>query len=573
VSLVRVCFFLCGVVVPGLALDREAFTFTEYDLSIRIEAEQQRLAAEGKITLRNDSASPQKNLSLQISSTLGWRAIQIANKPAQFLLQTYTSDIDHTGALSEAIVTLPKEVPVGGTVELELRYEGTVGLDATRLIRIGVPEERSKHSDWDQISDSSIAMRGVGYVVWYPVAMDTANLSEGNEVFERLGGWKHREALGKMLLHVRIPTRAGTEPLDIVAGAPECEVRMEAMGAAPQSSADCKFNQLGLFSPTIIAGQYDILNSSAVRVHYFSEHKNNAESYIAASAKCLPIVTEWFGTPKRTADLADLADPKVAPFESGPLLLASLTSFDAQIAEITAMHQFTHAVFSSPRLWIYEGLAHFAQAVYVEKQQGRSPALDFLGQHRPALVEAEKALSEKQDSKSAADQSLINTSTEEFTRSKASYVWWMLRDMVGEIPLKKAVASYRGVRDRDPAYMPGLVGAQAQRDLQWFFDDWVYRDRGLPDFRVQSVYPRQMLPDGYMVTVSVENLGSAGAEVPVVLKTPEGDLTKRLQIRAKTTASVRFQVLHLPTEVVVNDGSVPESDISNNRFAVQASTK
>ena len=58
----------------GFALDREAFTFTNYDLNVRVEPEQQRLAVRGKITLRNDSSAPQKNLTLQISSSLKWRA-------------------------------------------------------------------------------------------------------------------------------------------------------------------------------------------------------------------------------------------------------------------------------------------------------------------------------------------------------------------------------------------------------------------------------------------------------------------------------------------------------------------
>ncbi len=70
-------------------MDREAFTFTNYDLDVRIEPEQQRLAVRGKITLRNDSASPQKNLPLQISSTLDWRSIQFNGKPVQFVSQPY----------------------------------------------------------------------------------------------------------------------------------------------------------------------------------------------------------------------------------------------------------------------------------------------------------------------------------------------------------------------------------------------------------------------------------------------------------------------------------------------------
>jgi hypothetical protein len=165
-KLLRVLGVLCGLLVQAYALDREAFTFTSYNLDVRIEPEQQRLAARGRITLRNDSASPQKNLSLQISSTLGWRSIQLDGKPVQFVSQPYTSDIDHTGALSEALVTLPKDIPPKGTLELEVGYEGIIPLDATRLTRIGVPAEVARHSDWDQFGKSLSAVRGIGYVAW-----------------------------------------------------------------------------------------------------------------------------------------------------------------------------------------------------------------------------------------------------------------------------------------------------------------------------------------------------------------------------------------------------------------------
>src|SRR6266436_4778159 len=148
--------FLCDLCVlcgfQSFALDREAFSFTNYDLDVRVEPEQQRLAARGKLTLRNDSASAQKNLCLQISSTLDWRSIQISGKPVQFVSQPYTSDIDHTGELSEAIVTLPQAVPPKGTIELEVAYEGVIVLDATRLTRIGTPETTANGTDWDRIT-------------------------------------------------------------------------------------------------------------------------------------------------------------------------------------------------------------------------------------------------------------------------------------------------------------------------------------------------------------------------------------------------------------------------------------
>src|SRR5690348_9839551 len=94
---------LCGLVFPASALDREGFTFTQYNLNVTLDPGQQRLAVRGKVTLRNDSDLPQQNVVLQISSTLHWASIQIGGKPAEYVTQTYNSDIDHKGALSEAI--------------------------------------------------------------------------------------------------------------------------------------------------------------------------------------------------------------------------------------------------------------------------------------------------------------------------------------------------------------------------------------------------------------------------------------------------------------------------------------
>jgi hypothetical protein len=194
--------------------------------------------------------------------------------------------------------------------------------------------------------------------------------------------------------------------------------------------------------------------------------------------------------------------------------------------------------------------------------------------HRSALSTAE---SEKHNrdiaarADDAANQSLVNTTREELYRSKAMCVWWMLRDMVGDPVLKKAIASYRPEQDKDPSYMPRLIQAQTQRDLEWFFDDWVYRDRGLPDFKVASAFTRKTLPEGYMLTVTVDNLGAAGAEVPLMVKFAGGEVTRRLVVRGKSNGVIRVEVPKPPEEIVVNDGSVPESNATNNTFRIDNS--
>ncbi len=571
----RVLCVLCGLLVQARAIDREAFTFTNYDLDAQMEPEQQRLAVRGTVTLRNDSKSPQKNLTLQISSSLDWRSIQIDGKAVQFVSQPYISDIDHTGALSEAIVTLTKEVPAKGIVELEIGYEGIIPLDATRLTRIGVPQDQARHSDWDQIGKSFTAVRGIGYVAWYPVATESANLSEGNSVFETVARWKRRELETEMKIKLTY-SGEGTPPTLLCNGQPGGSQSREQISRADGVTTECAFQPLGETVPLFVIGPYDGLDQPPVNISYLPEHKPAAQTYALAAQLAAPFVSEWFGAPKGRAEgraeVVELGDPEAAPYESGSMLLTPLNG-DSKLAQLAAVHQFTHLAFSSPRPWIYEGLAHFAQAVYRERESGRQSALDFMGLHRAALAEAEKALAGEQGSKAVAGESLISTSIEDLYRSKALYVWWMLRDMIGEDALKMTLASYRPEADTTPTYLQHLIEAQTKRDLGWFFDDWVYHDRGLPDVHLASVYPWEPLKNSYVVTVTVENLGDAAAEVPVVLKMEQGQVTQRLLVRGKSKATTRIESISTPQEIVLNDGSVPESNTRNNVYRIEAPAK
>ena len=120
-SFLKPLCFLCvlwSCVLRCTALDREAFSIPNYDLKVQIDPAQHRLGVRGNLKLRNDTATPQKIAVLQISSSLDWRSIKIGDKAVQFVTQAFTSDIDHTGALSEAIVTLPDAVSPRSTVAI-----------------------------------------------------------------------------------------------------------------------------------------------------------------------------------------------------------------------------------------------------------------------------------------------------------------------------------------------------------------------------------------------------------------------------------------------------------------------
>ena len=570
--------FLCvlcvlfGASLFAAALDREAFTIAKYELEIRLEPEQQRLGARGKITLRNDSTQPRKVVALQISSSLNWRSIRVDGKAVQYVSQPYMSDIDHTGALSEAIVTLPAEIKPKDSVELEVGYEGVIPRDVTRLTRIGVPDEIARHSSWDQISPSFTAVRGAGYVAWYPITTESADFSEGNSLFEVADRWKAREAGSEFRVRLRFSEASSEGPPTLLCdGHGGDSAEFERNHAV---SADCTWSPLGTVTPTFAMAEYVDGSRALLRLFSFPGHEAGAATYSNALDPAMKFVSEWFGPPSRPVTIADFADPHSAPFESGTLLMASLAAEDSKLAGINLVHELVHSALLSSRPWVYEGLAHFAEAMYRQEQGGRQAALDLLGLHRAAFLDSEKEVSAAPQGKgSAVGQPLASTFDETYYRSKAAYVWWMLRDMVGDDALKQAIRKYRAEDDKDPKYVEHLIESAAKRDLGWFFDDWVYQDRGLPDFHVQSVHPwktEKTENNMQIVTVTLENLGNAGAEVPFTISFEGGEVTKRIEVRAKSTATTRVELPGTASEIVVNDGSVPESDLTNNEFRISA---
>ena len=565
------CVFcvLFGFASAAGAVEREAFTVAKYDLEIRLEPEQQRLGARGKITLRNDSVHPQKIAALQISSSLNWRSIRVDGKAVQFVSQPYTSDVDHTGALSEAIVTLPVEIKPKGSVDLEIGYEGVIPLDTTRLTRVGIPEGIAKHTSWDQISPSFTAVRGAGYVAWYPITTESADFSEGNSLFEVVDRWKAREAGSEFNAKLAASGVTGEAPRFMICS-PDGQGSIEAMGRAQQVSAECSWKRLGTVTPTFALANYQDQSKPPFYLFSFPGHEEGARKYSNALEPATKFVSGWFGQPSAAIAIADLADPNSAPFESGTLLMASMAAEDSKLAGINLVHELVHSAVPSSRPWVYEGLAHFAEAMYRQEQGGRQAALDFLGLHRAAFLDSEKEVAAATPKN--AGKPLAVTFDETYYRSKAAYVWWMLRDMAGDDALKEAIRKYRAEEDNDqaPRYVEQLIEAAAKRDLGWFFDDWVYQDRGLPDFHVQSVHPWKTEKGVQFITVTLENLGNAGAEVPFTIFFEGGEITKRIEVRAKATATTRVELPGTAGKIVVNDGSVPEIDLTNNEFKISA---
>jgi hypothetical protein len=573
-----------ATLLPALAIDREAFTISRYQLEVQVDRSAHVIVVTGKLTLRNDSNKPQKLATLQVSSSLAWNAIALDDKPVQWLGDNYTSDIDHTGSLSEAIVTLPKEVAPAATVTLDVQYGGTITADTTRLTRMGAPADVAARNDWDEISDAFTAVRGLGYVAWYPVAIEAVSLSDGNAVFDAIARWKQRHDRSEFDATFTIEAGDGKQPLRIVTNMPDSdegklvpEVRDD--NTSFQMVAKAGLSGLGETVPTFAVANYVELARPTIALFHAADHTSLARDYALAAEANDPLLRDWLGEPTQPARVIELADPNANPWQNGPALFTPLREAPTANLQLLLLPAQVAARFHSPHLWIEDGLERFLQTLAVERRSGRHAALQFLDQYRGPLAQAEEAAHPKaaaakpSPNSNAANNTLLNTNDELYLRGKGGFVFWMLRDMTGNDAMQRAIASYRGGADKDPSYLQHLVQTSAKHDLEWFFDDWVYRDRGLPEFHLESAYARPLLSEAnksFLVTATIENRGGAGAEVPVLIQSPSGEKSVRVVVKAGQKGTGRIEVPVAPDKIVVNDGSVPEANLGNNVYEIPA---
>jgi len=456
---------------------------------------------------------------------------------------------------------VPHEISPKATVELDIGYEGVVSLDTTRLTRIGVPEDKAKSNDWDRIGKSFTAVRGIGYVAWYPVATEAASLADGDAVPEAIGRWIVRHAESTMDLLFKSTSEqaiffSGTPSLVAVPGEPTIKAMRAFSLVRP-----------GVSVPAFVIADYEKLPPrDFLDVEFLPGQEETAKDYAEVAAQINPLVP--VGSGSRNLQILSLPDANASSFVTQGMLLMPLGAEMTNQAELDIVYAIARQLMLSPRAWIQEGLAHYAQPAFVQENKGLQAALDYLDAHRAVLVEAEKQTGGKTGERETA-QALINAPDDLYLQAKAMYVWWMLKDMLGNLP-DDVLLRYRADEDKDPTYMPRLIASSTKRDLGWFFDDWVYHDRGLPDFRVASVFSSSLDNGRFLVTITVENLGHAGAEVPVVLKIDGGEVRQRIEVRGLAKASVRIEASSKPLEVLINDGSVPESDTSNNTYKIES---
>ncbi len=537
---------------------RAAVTFTAYDFDIHLVPREHTLAVRARLDLRNDGDQPLIIIPLQISSSLHWEGVSLDGKRLPIDVTKVNSDADHTGQLSEAAVELPAPLAPKSTLRLEGVYSGPVELDARRLLALGTPDDLAEHSDWDRISEDFTGLRGFGDIVWYPVSSVPALLGDQAKVFAEIGSQKLRQSDATVSMRVSIEFYGAAPNLAVLDGH---IVPMEKPSAMPTTeypgvvACSLPATKLGLAVPTLFIASRTYQESANVRIYVREENAANAQGVMTAATMAKPVVEQWLGSkPKQPVTVVDLPETGDSAYEQGPVLFLGLAADPPEKLAEPMSHALAHAYFVSPQEWLNEGVAAFIGTLWTEHIHDRTLALEQLEASRNALAFAEPA-----SPGDAAGEDLLHASDSIYYRTKAAYVLWMLRDIVGDKPLAAMLQAYDPTADTTSDYFEHVVERASGKDLKWFFDDWVYRDRGLPDLSIAAVNSSPAGHEGqYLVAVDISNDGSAEVEVPVTVRSHDSTLTERVRLDGKAKTVHRMLVNGEPIEVIVNDGTVPE---------------
>lgn len=596
--------------------ERSAICVTAWDLDLHLVPASSHLAAHARFTIRNISAAPISQFTLQLSSTLHWEHLT-APIPFSYTEHTLPTDADHTGQATEALVVLSQPIPAGSTLTLTGVYSGAIPASGERLTRIGAPPDEATRADWDQISPQAVALRGFGNVLWYPVSSPPLFLGDGAKLFQAVGLSRLQQAASTFRVRLTVeyvgepPVDAflngHRQPLQNVTEEPNAPVA-EAHGVA---ITDFAATPIGFRTPSLFLTSTNLRPSSNQLLQIATIRPEAIAPFTAASNNAAPLLHDWLD-PAPLAPLT-IVDHAGQPFEDDAFLAVPLTATDARQVTPAMVHSLTHAWFRSSLPWLDEGVPQFVSLLYTENTDGREKALAELrqlinpltmvepenptetgpgpsaahptGEYSSSLTSSSSSVSQapahetppqplpatQTPQPGTPGQSLIEAHDEVYYRAKAAAVLWLLRSITGDAPLKRALQTYRDeVRHADPKTpedphaFERVLEAASHKDLSGIFDDWVYHDRGLADISIVNVTPRDLPARNgkgvsWLVAVEIHNAGYVTVDVPVTVRSGTLTSTERAHIPPRSTVSTRILFEGVPQEVQVNDGTIPET--------------
>ncbi len=218
--------------------------------------------------------------------------------------------------------------------------------------------------------------------------------------------------------------------------------------------------------------------------------------------------------------------------------------FGKPIVDDLVSHELAHSWFGDlvtcknwAELWLNEGFATYMEAVYLEQTKGRAAYLQKIQSDADEFL-ADDATTKRRHGlynlRAGEIDKLFDTAA--VTYNKGSVVLHMLREEVGNDVFWRGVNSYlvkNGFANVQTTDLQAAMEKESGRDLNWFFDQWVYK-AGAPRLTITSGYSERTK----ILKITASQTQKADAIVPAVFRMP-------LTIAIKTEKGIEAITRHI----------------------------
>ena len=449
--------------VTGLASDSVVLrlTPTRYELSIRIDFEQQRLDATARITLRNFSDMPVTEIPVLLYRLMEIRAADVSGVPVRWTQRVVAfSDFSKLQA-THALLTLPVPLAPGGIVEARIRYDGhLLGYAETGMAYVRDHIEPS----FTILRDDAFAFPRVGYP---SIAVNRrAPFPSYN-----------------YLARITVP-----ESLAVMNGARLVE-RTVAGGEATYVYRSIKPSWRMDFA----IGDYAVIEAAPLRVAYLRRDSVGAHRTAANAQRALDLFNRWF------APLSGDPSLTILELEDGYGSQADVTAImqtAAAFRDSTRAHELYHEVahlwnppasdLPSPR-W-NEGLSSFLEYLADEQFTGK-PVTVARADQLLAWLRATAPRRER-----VTQVPLIDYGREQMTDysySVGALLFHLLHGVVGPERFRAIIGGFsrtyatRGASTRE---FVEFANRTAGMNLRPLFEDWVFTTGWWPAIKSGATY-------------------------------------------------------------------------------------
>jgi aminopeptidase N len=450
---------LCGSTQGDSAVLR--VTPIRYDLTVRIDYEQQRVDGTARITLRNFSDTPVNDIPLLLYRLMGIRAAAVNGSPAQWT-QRVTSFSDFTKLqVTEARIILPAPLPPRGTVQVQVRYDGhLLGYAETGMAYVRDHIERS----FTLLRDDAFAFPHIGY------PSVTANRRAPFPSYDYLA-------------RITVP-----ESLVVVNGGRVVE-RTFAEGLVTYVYQSVKPSWRMDFA----IGDYAVIQDGPIRVAYLQRDSVGARRVLAQARRSLDLFTAWFGPLPGEPSLTvlELEDGYGSQADVVTILQAA-AAFRDSTRDRELYHEVAHlwnppeTDRPSPR-W-NEGLSSFLEYQAQEEFTGRPVAVA----RADRLLDWLRSVAPRREDLTRVP--LVDYGKEQmtdFAYSEGAVFFHLLYGVVGPERFRAIIGGFShqyatsGASTRDLA---AFASRAAHMDLKPLFDDWVFTTGWWPAIKDGATY-------------------------------------------------------------------------------------